>query len=563
MSTSPVIWVLFEGYKNHHKVESVDVNDDVLSLVKIVIKDLEKMVLPVNVNVYYQGSDVMSKTTVETLAGHWQMLSELIKPGQQAAFFRMEIKLATSSPGHLEIDHGTIEYPSRNKLLSPSLYSASKGISSQIAGDDFVFQPKPVLLKVRSDVLDASSRLYSHFQRLGNNPYQLFIESNFYSDATNILPQFANISQLDQGFLASDLFGSAVEFTNRFDCPLTCKPELPVRSVGGEGIYRCCYNGEIKSLSSTSSFDQAVIYTFMDMVRVFFPKSGKDAIKPGFSRFFHSPPTGFALVGFPHVGYILSLEWIGRIHISVASTPFILGSKAHVDAVAALHDESYESPLEFDQKTGAIWNTVVKDSPLYKKVSWRMDENHFRKILRFDCYKPDVVVHMARVYSRLEQLKNDPSITDVPDAVVLDSKLYYGEHEVMVEMEAVVGKECEDDDIEKEPSIREAICAAVAWLAMHGILYTDLRGPNVLRTPDGRVRLVDYDDCLFEESKVSSFDEYERIMKERIQEGRRGKGPVVAQGTVINFEGKRPVFMSTLRAAFSGFQESKSRKRKR
>ena len=75
--------------------------------------------------------------------------------------------------------------------------------------------------------------------------------------------------------------------------------------------------------------------------------------------------------------------------------------------------------------------------------------------------------------------------------------------------------------------------------------------------------LRDYDDCFFEESKVTSYDEYERIMKEHIEEGRRGKGPVVAQGTVINFEGKRPVFMSTLRAAFSGFQESKSRKRKR
>ena len=101
MSTSPVIWVLFEGYKNHHQVESVDVNDDVLSLVKIVIKDLEKMVRPVNVNVYYQERDVKSKTTVETLAGHWQKLSELIKPGQENAFFRMEILTVSPLIGKL------------------------------------------------------------------------------------------------------------------------------------------------------------------------------------------------------------------------------------------------------------------------------------------------------------------------------------------------------------------------------------------------------------------------------------------------------------------------------
>ena len=105
MSTSPAIWVLFEGYKNHHQVESVDVNDNVLSLVKNVIKvlfsDNEKSVLPVNVNVYYQKPDTKSKTTVETLAGHWQKLSELIKPGQQAAFFRMEIQTVSPLIGKL------------------------------------------------------------------------------------------------------------------------------------------------------------------------------------------------------------------------------------------------------------------------------------------------------------------------------------------------------------------------------------------------------------------------------------------------------------------------------
>jgi len=103
MSTSPVIWVLFEGYNRYHdEIESADMNEDVHSLIKKVIKflDLEKKkhVVPGNVDVYYQGSDVMSNTTVETLAGHWQKLSEFIKPGQQAAFFRMEI-VDPISPG--------------------------------------------------------------------------------------------------------------------------------------------------------------------------------------------------------------------------------------------------------------------------------------------------------------------------------------------------------------------------------------------------------------------------------------------------------------------------------
>jgi hypothetical protein len=36
----------------------------------------------------------------------------------------------------------------------------------------------------------------------------------------------------------------------------------------------------------------------------------------------------------------------------------------------------------------------------------------------------------------------------------------------------------------------------------------------VLRTPDGRVRLIDYDDCYFEESGVTSYDELEKIIKD-------------------------------------------------
>jgi len=106
MSTSPVIWVLFEGYNRYHdEIESADMNEDVHSLIKKVIKflDLEKKkhVVPGNVDVYYQGSNTKSKTTVETLAGHWQKLSELIKPGQQAAFFRMEIQTVSPLIGKL------------------------------------------------------------------------------------------------------------------------------------------------------------------------------------------------------------------------------------------------------------------------------------------------------------------------------------------------------------------------------------------------------------------------------------------------------------------------------
>lgn len=114
-----------------------------------------------------------------------------------------------------------------------------------------------------------------------------------------------------------------------------------------------------------------------------------------------------------------------------------------------------------------------------------------QKLLRYDCYPPATFAHMARVYRALTSLHGGGAAAP-PTAVVLDTRLLFGEHEVMVDMAAVSGTECADADIECDAVVREAVADAVAWLATQRILYTDLRGPNVLRTEDG-ARLVDYE----------------------------------------------------------------------
>jgi ABC-2 type transport system permease protein len=53
------------------------------------------------------------------------------------------------------------------------------------------------------------------------------------------------------------------------------------------------------------------------MTRVFFP--AVDARTPCPRRYFTSPPLGFAIVGFPHVAYIVALEWIGKLLVSPLS----------------------------------------------------------------------------------------------------------------------------------------------------------------------------------------------------------------------------------------------------
>jgi hypothetical protein len=45
---------------------------------------------------------------------------------------------------------------------------------------------------------------------------------------------------------------------------------------------------------------------------------------------------------------------------------------------------------------------------------------------------------------------------------------------------------------------------ALAWLAVRGVVYTDLRGPNVLLEGTSEPQLVDFDDCVVVEGGVRS-----------------------------------------------------------
>ena len=52
------------------------------------------------------------------------------------------------------------------------------------------------------------------------------------------------------------------------------------------------------------------------------------------------------------------------------------------------------------------------------------------------------------------------------------------------------------------------VARAVAWLACQGVIYTDVRGPNVLVDGAGRGWLVDFDDCMVVPAPVTSLEGY-------------------------------------------------------
>ena len=348
-------------------------------------------------------------------------------------------------------------------------------------------------------------------------------ERTFYRLATEVLPAFAErVGDQSGSMEASTLFTNAAVCTHLLRLALQCRPELHVRGKTGESgrRYRPGFNGEVKTAGDERALEQALYYVLMDMIRIFFPaaltSAGKSAPSP--RRFFTRPPLGFALVAFAHLGYLLAVEWVGIVHAAPLTQPFVLGSAEHRAAVAALPDELYDEPEELDEDLP--WCTAVPEQPLPKRVSWCVspDGSTFRKLIAAGARTPAGFAAMHRTYQRLARL---PAADDArPAAVVAPCRLLYGPHEVLVVMPAVAGAtECTDDDLLLFGApAQDAVADAVAWLAVHhGVVYTDLRGPNVLLQPGDNgaplARLVDYDDCeTVEPGTVATVEVYERCL---------------------------------------------------
>ena len=235
------------------------------------------------------------------------------------------------------------------------------------------------------------------------------------------------------------------------------------------------------------------------MVRVFFPASveGGGAAAP--RRFFARPPLGFALVAFPHVGYLIALEWVGVLFVSPITAPFFIGSAEHLAAIAALPDARFSEPEAVDE--ALTWLTYpplpgTRAPPPAEAVSWAIAHGRFRKILRADARSPARFRALYDAYARLAELAVDAVATPALRAVALGVRLLFGAHEVLIDMAALSGaRDAEDAEVTGAGSVLDAAAAGVAWLASRRLLYVDLRGPNVL-VAGREVWLVDFDDCI-------------------------------------------------------------------
>jgi hypothetical protein len=285
---------------------------------------------------------------------------------------------------------------------------------------------------------------------------------------------------------------------------------------------------------------------------------------PGRRVFYAAPPLCCVLLSFPHVGYFVSVEWVGKALVAPASQPFFLSSAEHAAAVAALPRAPRGPPAwEFD--AGAAWRAAC-GAPSPPPVSWAAcRDGVFRKLVRADARSAEAWAEMHAAFTRLGELWAGAAADAPPAALVRGARLLFGAHEALVEMDAVVGRGATDDEVTGgagagagaagDGAVLRSVAEAVAWLAARRELYTDVRGPNVL-VGAGGARLVDYDDCVVVGEPVCDAAGF-RDAVGRVEDARAARrGVTVAPPTFAERLLCRdfPRFEAALDAAFEGLR---------
>ena len=388
-------------------------------------------------------------------------------------------------------------------------------------------------------------------------------EATYHRLAVSALP--AHVRAYEAQASARKVFGECALRLPRWTFSGTCMPKLCAAARAGET--RPVFQGEVASVDS-QVLGQALYYVLIAMAGAFFPAraaaAAGAAAEEGRRVFYAAPPVGFALLAFAHVGYFVSVEMVGKALVAPASQPFFLGSAQHAAAAAALPQEPRGAPVwEMD---GALrWTSAAppaaaaapQEPPLPPAVTWCTSPSGvFRKLVRADARSAQEWSELYAAYGRLAQLQAAEAHT--PASLVQGVRLLLGAHEALVEMRAVVGREATNDEATggagaaaagaaaaaaaPRPDVLEAVAEAVAWLAARCLLYTDLRGPNVVvRVGSGgssgssgggggggsglpAAWLVDYDDCVVVEAPLRSAEEVRRALArvEGVREARRG-----------------------------------------
>jgi hypothetical protein len=318
-----------------------------------------------------------------------------------------------------------------------------------------------------------------------------------------------------------------------YELPWTARPELRVTVQHQQ---HPPFNGEVKSVISANEgpspklFDELVTYCTLAMVGSLFPNVSVDS-----RRYYREPPISYGLVGLAHVGYLVACQWVGKVFASVISQPFFLGSDEHEAEINGLQDLDY-GPLCVDIDTSSVNVTMADDKK--HRVLWTASpisdplgssSNSFFKLIQCDAYEAPYFRRLHAVYRKLRSESERHS--DRPQSVV-SATLLYGRGEIAIVMPFRGDRDARDDDLQAVGPAVNDVAAAIIWLAKRGLLYYDLRLPNVrIDSDSGNAFLVDYDDVLVVDTPPAAFAEFVDVLA---REGSRAFPDRDHEGTYLS-----------------------------
>lgn len=292
------------------------------------------------------------------------------------------------------------------------------------------------------------------------------------------------------------LYPHAQANSRTMSLPEASEPEM--FATVPHGTRKCPQTGELKSLGDKAvMFSEVFVSSLGALIESFFPNEKVEA------RFYDAPPLCFAIVGAGYMAHVVVVEWVGQLRLTPISNPFFLGSPEHAGAIESINklletpefEQRYATPLDVPFEG---WRNIVEG-----RIAYRDHGKEFMKVLqgwrdaRGEYYK-----QVYNSYMKYQALTS--TARDLPSALV-PAKLLFGQFKLLVRMQAVGDRDVTDDELRDDPSVMGPISDAIVYLAKHGLLYSDLRSPNVRRSNDtGAVYLVDYDD-LYTIDECSTF----------------------------------------------------------
>lgn len=358
----------------------------------------------------------------------------------------------------------------------------------------------PLSLDVGADVSEAFKHIVAS---QAEGWADIMSEDFLYPLATAFTPPWVEATRRPRGTdqTAVDVFGDPIIPGGpfRLTLPWGCKPELFTRTAAGT----VPFNGELKTAGNRRTFDGVAGYVLLGMAHSLFNAPADTW------RFYARPPVGYGIVGYLFAAHYVTIEMVGQLFVAPLSKPFILKSRDHQVAAEALPPIDFGAPIDYKRSSLALAAEERTSSPVVWTAAPAAEDGMFLKFLSVST--PHVVGRFDSIYKLYRRYSQLP--VERP-AALLPAQMLFGFLCVAIRMPFKQGRHPSLTELWGDPSVLNPVAEAIAWLLRQGILYTDVRPPNVIvvegaaaaaAPPAPEVYLIDYDDAvLLPESSLAA-----------------------------------------------------------